>query len=108
MPRTQQSNEPKHTQNNGQHANGLFLRKVRRLCMDIFLARDNPLQWCEKAPDSSPRLSCFLYSRSANGNCFNPETGSRTVSTWSAYYRNDHHSNDRSRGGCNRTADIPN
>jgi type IV secretory pathway TrbF-like protein len=40
MPRTQQSNEPKQTQNDGQHANGLFSLKVNVLGMDIFLATD--------------------------------------------------------------------
>jgi hypothetical protein len=41
VPRTQQSNEPKHTQNDSQYEKGLFSPEVSLLDTDIFLAMDN-------------------------------------------------------------------
>jgi hypothetical protein len=41
VPTTQQSNEPKHTQNDSRYENGLFSPKVSLLDTDIFLAMDN-------------------------------------------------------------------
>src|ERR1700693_5891624 len=40
MPRAQLSNKPKQIQNDGQHENRLFSRKVNVLATDIFLAND--------------------------------------------------------------------
>jgi hypothetical protein len=57
MPRTQQSNETKHKQNDGQHANGLFLRKVKCLCI-TFLARNKARFLCLTSFLDFPDYTC--------------------------------------------------